>query len=129
MKRYMLLAIVAVCCAATANAYEPLTTEEAAEYILLFPQEAAADIIALDAIENAAPVIEFATFDVIVTGDEVIIRPRSPMVITVGNLGWRVTVPEQRAPYEPETHSRLADILASGLVGVGIGVLLAMLLN
>lgn len=128
-KRCTLLVIVALCSIATSSAYEPLSEAEAREYVDRFPEAAAEDVRALDAVENEEPAVEIPTYNVIVVSDEVILDPREPLAITVGHLGWEITLPEQRAAYEPETHSRFADILASGAVGIGIGVFLVLLLN
>jgi hypothetical protein len=126
LKRCTLLVIVALCFAATSSAYEPLTPEEAREYVERFPAAAAEDVRALDIIENTEPNVEIPNYNVIVTDDEVIMDPRGPLVVEVGRLGWSITLPEQRAAYEPQTHNRLADIGASALVGFAVGVIVVL---
>jgi hypothetical protein len=121
--RYTILAIVALCFAAPSSAYEPLSDEEAREYVRRFPEAAAEDVQRLDAIENAEPTVDVPSFDVVVTDSQVIIRPRSPLTVEAASVGWSITLPEQRAPYEPVTRRWWPVVVASGTVGALLGAL------
>ncbi|MFP4378690.1 MAG: hypothetical protein ACLFP4_16735 [Spirochaetales bacterium] len=116
-KRSISLVIVALCCVAIGSAYEPLTEAEAREYVERFPAEAAEDVQALDRVEHEEPELELPTYNVIVIDDEILLIPRSPLTVTVGHLGWEITLPEQRAAYEPESLSYIAVGVASFAVG------------
>jgi hypothetical protein len=121
--RYTILAIVALCFAAPSSAYEPLSDEEAREYVRRFPDAAAQDVQRLDAIEHAEPTVDVPSFDVVVTDSQVIIRPRSPLTVEAASVGWSITLPEQRAPYEPASRRWWPVVAVSGAVGFALGVL------
>ena len=128
-KRFTSLVIVALCFAATSSAYEPLTEEQAREYVDRFPKAAAEDVIRLDVVEHATPTLDIPRYDVIAADGKVILRPRSPLTIEVGHLAWSVTLPEQRAAYEPNQPSYLAVGLASFAVGAIAALTAALILR
>lgn len=121
--RYTILAIVVLCFAAPSSAYEPLSDEEAREYVRRFPDAAAEDVQRLDAIEHVEPTVDVPSFDVVVTDSEVIIRPRSPLTVEAASVGWSIILPEQRAAYEPVTRRWWPAVVTSGAVGALLGAL------
>ena len=127
--RYTILAIVALCFAAPSSAYAPLSDEEAKEYVRRFPDAAAEDVQRLDAIEHVSPTVGIPEYTVIVTDSEVILQPRAPLTIKAASVGWAITLPEQRAPYEPVTRRWFPIVATSGAVGFAIGVLAVVLLQ
>jgi hypothetical protein len=116
-KRFTLLVIVALCSIAISSAYEPLSESEAREYVQRFPDAAAEDVMTLDVIEHEQPTVEIPTYNVIVVRDEVILQPREPLRFEVGHVGWKITLPEQRAAYEPARPHYVAVGAASFAAG------------
>ncbi len=55
----------------------------------------------LDRYENELPSIDFPDYDVIVTDDQIVMRPRAPLTMWLINLGWTVQGPTHYADYEP----------------------------
>lgn len=73
----------------------------------------------LDRYEHELPDVTFPEFDVIVTGDEIIMRPRAPLTIWLVDIGWTIQGPEHRAAYEPEE----TDVFGIAATWFGLGIL------
>lgn len=101
-----------------------LTLEEAAAYIQRDPAGAAADIVRLDAIEHATPVLSGGALAVLVTDDGLVrAYPTSPLVVDVaGELRYVINLPTATARIA-RPPPRLGALLVAGAVGLAAGAL------
>lgn len=127
-KRCTLLLIAAVVLVAPISAYSPPSDAELAGWWeSLTRDERLAEIRKLDVVEHETPMVDVPTYTVTVTDSEVIVAPRGPLSVTVGHLAWEITLPEQRAPYEPATRRWWPTVLTSAAIGacVAFGLVVA----
>lgn len=104
-----------------------LTPEEAAAYVRERPDLAAADVLALDAIERAVPVITGGTIVVAVTDTEAVAYAE-PLEISVdGVLRYRIQVPQARARITRPPPA-LGSLLTAGCLGLAVGAGLTAIL-
>lgn len=101
-----------------------LTLEEAAAYIQRDPAGASADIVRLDAIEHATPVLTGGALAVLVTDDGLVrAYPTSPLVVDVaGELRYVINLPTATARIS-RPPPRLGALLAASAVGLAAGAL------
>jgi len=98
---------------------EPTDAELAGWWESLTRAERLAQLRLLDRVEHETPRAAFPTYDLVVTDDEIIARPRETATVEVGHLSWRFTLPEQRAVYEPVADTRWVWAGVGGLI-VGV---------
>jgi hypothetical protein len=128
LKQRTSLLIVVLFCAATADAYEPLTEAEALQYVRQAPEAAAADVMKLEAIENAVPIVDVPQFFHVVTreGNELVIHsaPRGLLRIDAASVGWTITLPSSET--RVVERSRGSPVLLVG-AGFTVGALVTLL--
>lgn len=84
MKRlFFVLAILILAATVTAQA---LTFEQAQEYVAEFPDEAARDIMVLDALERAIPSVTMPELVAVWTSDGVAITWAGPMTVAIAEV-------------------------------------------
>ncbi len=106
--------------------YEPLTQIEAMSWLNNVSVEDVIDlVIAYDFVEHAQPHVIFPQRVVVVTDDQVHIKPQGAVVIRIGHFWWGVTPPDETAIYDPVNR---VPAFVWGAVGVGIGALATFLL-
>lgn len=114
--------------AATAE-YVPLTIEEAREYVALLPEAAAQDIVTLDAVQHAVPVVTVPQLAVIVAGADVAVSWVAPLEVSIadGALLYRITLePRLAEDVVPRAPWWAGPAWAAG--GMAAGALLTLLL-
>lgn len=101
-KSFIVFAIVALLCGPlAAEPPVPLTAAEALRYVTLLPEQASEDIMRLEAIESAAPVLMGPELVVLATADSVraFWQPAPVLIIDIGGvLQYAIELPEARAP-------------------------------
>ena len=85
MKRLFFVLAILILAAATVTA-QALTFEQAQEYVAEFPDEAARDIMVLDAIERAIPSVTMPELVAVWTSDGVAITWAGPMTVAVAEV-------------------------------------------
>jgi len=122
----ILLAFVAV----AAQAYEPLTEDQAIAYMIRDPRGAVADIIALDFIEHSAPDALMPERTFTRKGYDLVLTCRPPWIdFTVGKLAYRIELPEEtvHGVFRPGTKQILiigAVVLGAAAAGLAVGAAL-----
>jgi hypothetical protein len=135
-----LLAIVALLCLASNLLADPLgpplTAAEAARYVREHPELAAADVLRLQEIERAVPVVRGARLVVVATDDGVLRAywdPEPVMAIDVaGELRYMIRLPEATAQMQRPPPAFGGYVVAAGLgllVGAVGVVIAAALIN
>jgi len=103
---------------------EPTDAELAGWWNVLSRSERLEQLRLLDRVEHEMPVASFPEYDVFVTETEIIMRPRSAAVISVGHLEWEFTLPEQRTIYEPVKEQIAGGFMWALIVAAFVGGLL-----
>lgn len=107
--------------AATAiSAYdgEPTDDELAGWWESLTSEQRLAELRKLDRVEHEVPDVQAPAYATIVTRDEVILLPAAPLRLAVGHLAWDITLPEQRAAFDPRPNTAW---IWSGIAGLLVG--------
>lgn len=118
---------VLVCAALAASlSAQALTYDEALAYVLAYPEEAAADIVRLDAIEAAVPALGWGPVALVFLGEFTYSIGFPALTIQIADLSYRVTFPPQvveLAIPAPPPPLPLVEIAAAAGLGFLVGVL------
>lgn len=103
IRAYLVLLLAALVLPLAAES-PPLTLAEARAYVASYPEAAAEDIVALDAIERAIPEATMPAGALIFAGDRIAWAWAGPLELRVaGRLAYRIELPtaSARAPRPP----------------------------
>lgn len=127
MRRLLLALVILLALALPLAAEAPLSLEEARAALAARPEEAAEDIVALDAIERAIPTAFMPLPVFIFTGRKVGLSWAGPLKLTVaGRLEYALTLPTSSAPLP---RARAWPYVAVGVAGVVVGAVMAGLIR
>lgn len=102
--------------------YEPLTLDEARAYVAQKPEEAAQDIVRLDAMEHTAPLVKPTLAAVVVGARDVAVSWPAPWLFVTGPYQWTLTIePIIAKDVVPQSHSFRDGLLIGGAAGLLVG--------
>lgn len=115
----LLLSVLTVAAAAD----EPTGPELVEWFNALSAEEQGEWLLSLYRVDRGdGPTLDLPDYVVAVTEDAVIMAPRRSMVIELDRWSWGVTLPEQRAAFDPPSFNPWPGLWAATAVGFVIGV-------